>query len=301
MRTNERLTNAYETAKKLDIDETSRLVFFSDTHRGDDSISDEFTRNQSIMLAALNYYDKERYTYIEVGDGDELWEHPNFKHIRSAHTDIFTQLKHFYEENRMILLYGNHNIYLKNKEYVKQNYYQFYDQYKEQYEALFPGIEPVEALVLHHKKTEQQILVVHGHQGDTMNDQLWFINMFFLRYFWRFMHLVGFKNPSSPAKNQYKRHKIEKRYIKWIEKHKMMMICGHTHRLKYPKKGQLPYFNIGCAIHTKGVTCLEIIKEEVMIVQWRMLADNDGYFRIKRNIIRGPEKLTKFDLRKLGK
>ena len=33
--------------------------------------------------------------------------------------------------------------------------------------------------------------------------------MFLLRYFWKFMHVVGFENPSSPA-NMYRRHKVER-------------------------------------------------------------------------------------------
>ena len=73
MFTNRRLTEVFQSAAKYHIDKDSKYVFFSDLHRGDDSISDEFSRNQVIMMAAMEYYYDHGYTYVEVGDGDELW------------------------------------------------------------------------------------------------------------------------------------------------------------------------------------------------------------------------------------
>ncbi len=295
MRTDSRLTQAYKNAKVKYFDESSKYIFFSDIHRGDDSVSDEFTRNQNIYLRALNYYYKQGYECVEVGDGDELWEYPTFKHIRLAHTDIFIALKKFFDDHRLTILYGNHNIYLKSKRYVSENYYTFYDEYNQERVELFRDLEPYEALVLKQRNTDQEILVVHGHQGDFMNDQLWFVSMILMRYFWRFMHVVGFENPSSPARNLYKRHKVERAYKKWISKHKIMLICGHTHRPKYPKNNELPYFNTGCCIHTRGITGIEILDGKILMVDWRTAADDDGVVRIERIVVRGPEPIDKFD------
>lgn len=295
MNTDKRLTQAFHNAMRETFDKNSKYIFFSDVHRGDDSVSDEFARNQNIFLHALNYYYHNGYTYVEVGDGDELWEYPTFKHIRLAHTDIFVVLKKFFDANRFILLYGNHNIYLKSQTYLSENYYHFYDEYKQERVELFKGLIAQEALVLQYKNTGQEILIVHGHQGDFMNDQFWRLSMLLMRYFWRFMHVVGFENPSSPARNLYKRHKVEKAYKKWIEKHKMMLICGHTHRPKYPKKDELPYFNTGCCIHTRGITGIEIIGGEILMVDWRIKANEEGLIRIDRMVVRGPEPIEQFD------
>lgn len=297
MFTNRRLTNAYRHALVKEFDHNSKYVFFSDLHRGDDSISDEFARNQTLMLSALRYYYDEGYTYVEAGDGDELWEHASFKHIRTAHTDIFSLLKEFFREERMIMLYGNHNIYLKNNMYVKRNYYSYYDEYREKQVALFPKLKPLEALVLKHKQTGQEILTLHGHQGDFLNDQFWIASMFLLRYFWKFMHLVGFRNPASPAKNQAKRHKIEKNYAKWIERNKIMLICGHTHRFKFPKKGQYPYFNTGCGIHTKGISCIEILGDKILLIQWRIVTNDQGILHVERRIVRGPRSIQAYQMK----
>lgn len=297
MFTDRRLTEAYSNAKLEYFNNKSKYIFFSDLHRGDDSVSDEFCRNQSLFLHALDYYFNQGYVYVEAGDGDELWEYPKFKHIRLAHSDVFLVIKKFFDDNRLIMLYGNHNIYLKNENFVKKNYYTYYDEYNQDYHELLKGVKPIESLVLKNSDTGQEILVVHGHQGDFMNDQFWMLAMFLLRYFWRFMHVVGFQNPSSPARNMYSRHKIEKNYKKWIETHKMMLICGHTHRPKFPKSEELPYFNTGCGIHTRGITGIEITDGKILMVDWRILADKDGILQIERHVMRGPEPIESFDFK----
>lgn len=296
MFTDKRLTRAYINAKVEYFDNQSRYIFFSDCHRGDDSVSDEFIRNQSIFVHALDYYFHNNYTYVEAGDGDELWEYANFRNIRLAHSDVFKVIRKFFEADRFILLYGNHNIFLKSKRYVKMNYHQFYDEHNQRRCNLFNGIIPYEALVLKHKKTGQEIFTVHGHQGDFMNDQLWYLSMLLLRYFWRFLHVVGFQNPSSPAKNFYKRHKVEKNYKKWICKHRIMLICGHTHRPKYPRKKELPYFNAGSCINSRCITGIEIIDGCILMVDWRVTANENGILQVKRTIVRGPEPIGTFDL-----
>ena len=240
------------------------------------------------FLHALNYYYKEGYEYIEVGDGDELWEYKNFSVIRLAHSDVFTVIKKFYDAGRFIMLYGNHNIFLKSKRFIKENYFQYYDEYNQIRVDLFRGLKPKEAIILKHKKTKQTIFVLHGHQGDIMNDQLWVFSMLLLRYLWRYLHIVGFGNPTSPARNLYKRHKVEKVYSRWIEKHKMMLICGHTHRPKFPKLDELPYFNTGCCIRTRGINGIEIVNGKIQMVDWRIAAGENGDLRIHRTVVRGP-------------
>lgn len=297
MFTDRRLTEAYLNAKVEYFNDKSKYVFFSDLHRGDDSVSDEFCRNQSLFLHALDYYFNQGYVYVEVGDGDELWEYSKFKHIRLAHSDVFLVIKKFFDDNRLIMLYGNHNIYLRDENFVKKNYYTYYDEYNQDYHDFLNGIKPIESLVLKNSSTGQEIFVLHGHQGDFWNDQFWIVAMFLLRYFWKFMHVVGFQNPSSPARNMYRRHKIEKNYKKWIESHEIMLICGHTHRPKYPKSEELPYFNTGCGIHTRSITGIEIVDGKILMVDWRILANKDGVLKVERHIMRGPEPIENFDFK----
>ena len=294
MNTDGRLMRAYNSAREIEFDDSSKLVFLSDVHRGDNSISDEFAHNQNIYYHALNHYYNEGYTYVEVGDGDELWEHSKFEHIRSAHSDVYWLLSKFYEVNRFVLLYGNHNMHFGNKTYVEKNLYEFYDEYLEEQGELFPGIEVHESVILKHKTTGQKVFVVHGHQGDMLNDQLWRMSMAWMRYFWRVMHVIGFRNPASPAKNRVKRHKIENSFSDFIKRHGIILVCGHTHRPRFPNPGEVPYFNDGCCVHPRGISGLEIVGGQIMLVDWRVRPNEKGSLYISKKIIRGPEPLTSY-------
>jgi len=297
MQTDKRLTRAYEKARVLPFDKDSKFIFFSDCHRGDASLSDEFSRNQNLFIHALDYYYHRGFTYIEVGDGDELWEHHRFRHIKKAHYDVFKRIKRFFDDDRLYILYGNHNIYLKNPDYVKKHYFHYYDDCNEETYEFLEGLEPLEALVLKSQESGQEFFVVHGHQGDLVNDQLWFFSMLSLKYFWRFLHAFGIRNPASPVKNAHKRHKIERNYSKWIQKHRHGLICGHTHRVKYPRTRDLPYFNTGSCIYPARITGLEMINATLQMVQWRIMVTSTGVLQVKREIIRGPEPVGKFDIR----
>ena len=73
-------------------------------------------------------------------------EHSNFKHIRLAHDEVYSLLK-VYDSGRLIMLYGNHNMF-EIQEIHRKNYYKFYDDYNEEEIELFPGIIMHEAVVL---------------------------------------------------------------------------------------------------------------------------------------------------------
>lgn len=299
MFTKQRLTGAYEGARVEPFDETTKYVFISDHHRGDGSLSDEFTRNRNIFQYALEYYYRNDFTYVEAGDGDELWEYQDVKYIKNAHPAIFSTIKQFFDEDRFIMMWGNHNIYLKDPSYVERHYYTNYDEYHETFYSFLEGLKPIEALVLKHTRTGQEILTVHGHQGDAPNDQFWVLTMLSLKYFWRFLHAFGIRNPSSPVKNISRRHKIEKNYSKWIAENKMMLICGHTHRFKYPRKNALPYFNTGCCVYPTIITAIELVGEEIQLVRWHVKSDEEGSLNVVRSVMRGPDNVKEFDLRDL--
>lgn len=296
MQTIKRLTNAFENAEVIEFDKDSKYIFLSDCHRGDGSHSDEFTKNQNLYLHALNYYYQNGFTYVEVGDGDELWEQPKFKFIKKAHHDVFEAIKKFHYHHKLIMIYGNHNMYLKDPEYVEKYYYTYYNEYREQRFDFLKNLKPVEAIILKHKGTKQEIFVLHGHQGDFSNDHIWRLTMLSLKYFWRFMHSFGVKNPASPVKNSHKRHKIERNYNKWIELHKKMLICGHTHRFKFPRNGDLPYFNTGCCIYPTTITGIEIVEDKVQIIRWKIRPNREGILKAKREVIRGPKLISEFDI-----
>ncbi|MBM3297382.1 MAG: hypothetical protein FJY83_07255, partial [Candidatus Aminicenantes bacterium] len=48
---------------RLPLDSRTRLVLFSDLHRGAGGAQDGFSANRSLFEAALEYYDRRRFTY----------------------------------------------------------------------------------------------------------------------------------------------------------------------------------------------------------------------------------------------
>ncbi|MDD2217799.1 MAG: serine/threonine protein phosphatase [Eubacteriales bacterium] len=294
MNTKGKLEKVYKYALNVEFDNSSKIVFFSDVHRGDDGSSDEFARNKHIYNYALNYYFKEDYTYVEIGDGDELWEQKNFEHIRNAHAVTFNRLKRFYDTGRMYMLFGNHNDRYRRPEAVKKDMYYVYDEYIGDHIDLFPGIKVHEALVFKHKDTNQEIFVVHGHQGDLLNDQLSSIAHFGVKFFWRFLHIVGFRYAASPAKSRRKRHKIEKNYSKWNKDNGKIIICGHTHRVRFPSPEEGAYFNSGCCMHPRGITCIELDEGQISLIAWRVHTMEDGTMYIRRTVLVGPEPIENY-------
>lgn len=297
MQTYKRLTEAYKNARIEYFNDSSKFIIFSDVHRGNGSHFDEFSKNQNVFRYALEYYFENGYTYIEAGDGDELWENPHAADIKNAHFHIFETIKKFNDENRLIMIYGNHNIYLKDMDYVREHYYTSYNEYKEANYEFLMDMVPVEAIVLKHIDTGQEILTLHGHQGDFLNDQFWFPTMVSLKYFWRYLHLFGIRNPASPVKNAFKRHKIERNFKKWIAINQKMLICGHTHRFKFPREDDLPYFNTGCCIYPTIITGIEISDGNIQLVRWKTEPNSNGFLKVNRMVLRGPKPIREFNIR----
>lgn len=115
-----RISKSFEGALRLPLNRNSKYVLISDCHRGVGNSNDNFLKNQNLYFAALQHYYKAGYTYIELGDGDELWENRSMKQIIETHSNVFFLLSRFHEQNRLYMLYGNHDMVKKNNRYTKK-------------------------------------------------------------------------------------------------------------------------------------------------------------------------------------
>ena len=68
------ISQAFKKAKKVPLKKEDKYIFFSDLHKGDNSYADDFAQNMAIYNHALKHYFDKDYTYVELGDGIELWE-----------------------------------------------------------------------------------------------------------------------------------------------------------------------------------------------------------------------------------
>ena len=123
-----KLDKKFEKSQRIPIDNNTKIVIMSDCHRGAGDNLDNFIKNQTIYEAALLYYYNSGFTYIELGDGDEMWEVKNYQDIIEVNLDVFKQLKKFYETNRLIMIYGNHDISKKSKTILEKYFYKYYNK-----------------------------------------------------------------------------------------------------------------------------------------------------------------------------
>ena len=294
MDAHEKINRVYNTAKKIPINDSSKIVLISDCHRGDASWSDDFSKNQNIYFYALTHYYNGNYTYIELGDGDELWENKHMSQIKAAHTDVFWLLSLFYSEGRFFSLYGNHDIVKKNKRFVYDNLTTYYDEREKKDKALFPGINIYEGLLLHYTETNDNIFLIHGHQGDLLNDTLWPVARFLVRYIWRPLDMFGVNNPTSPAQNYSRKEKVTRRLYNWAKREGKMLIAGHTHRPAFPEPGKTLYFNDGSCVHPRCITAIEIADGSIMLVKWCIHTRKDASLFVAREILAGPVLLKEY-------
>ncbi len=294
MHLDNRLKKVFNSSMEVVFNDYDRFVFVSDCHRGDGTWADNFSKNQNIFFAALTYYYHNKYTYIEIGDGDELWENKKFLDILNMHKDAFWLLSRFYDANRLYFIYGNHDIVKRDKKFVAENLYRYFDRREKQYIPLFEDIRVHEGLVLRHQNSGIRIFVVHGHQVDFFNDRLWPLARFLSRYLWRPLESFGIKDPASPAKNYEKKQSIDHKLIQWVRKENIMLIAGHTHRPMFPEVGEPAYFNDGSCVHPRCITAIEIEYGYIRLIKWSVKTKNDGSLYIGKDILAGPRRLMDY-------
>jgi UDP-2,3-diacylglucosamine pyrophosphatase LpxH len=282
------LNRVVRASKEIPFDNTSRLVFFSDCHRGDCTHKDAFAPNEMLFLHALEHYYRQGFSYFEVGDGDELWQNRRFHDILRAHWAVFDILHRFDRQGRLHMITGNHDVFQRLQHTVSKD-----------------GMSSEEGLLLRNRTSGQRILVTHGHQADIVSDRLSPVARFAVRYIWRHMQdwritghfrdrahrqmqLAGL---SSAEITTQRIGTIEKRLMNWIDASRQMTICGHTHRARAAVPGMPPYFNTGSFVTPGEATGLEIQGGEICLVRW---SAHPVTGQIHREVLTPPRRLTAY-------
>lgn len=291
---NKRLSQVLSSSIRIPFDDNSRIIIMSDCHRGDGGFSDNFSNNQNIFFAALQYYYERDFTYIELGDGDELWECRNIDLIINTHSDAFWLMSQFYREGRFHMLYGNHDMVKRDPKYSKTKCKSFFCDSSNSHIPLFPGIKLNEGLILDYRHRPCQIFLTHGHQADILNDSFWRLSRFLVRYLWRPLELIGIRDPTSAAKNSERKSKVERRLASWSDKNNQMIITGHTHRPVFPKPGEILYFNDGSCVHPRCITGIEITNGSLSLVKWAVMTRHDRSLFVGRELLEGPVRIDDY-------
>ncbi|MGD9567984.1 MAG: metallophosphoesterase [Sedimentibacter sp.] len=289
-----RVSRVYTKSEEIIFDDESKFIIMSDCHRGDGSWSDSFSRNQNIYFAALSYYLGKNYTYIELGDGDELWEYRNMDDIVHQHSDAFWLMKNFYKNNSLYMIFGNHDMVKKNNEFVEKYLFKYLSERHNEYFDLFKNIKIHEGLILKHKESGNEIFLLHGHQVDFLNSDLWKIARFLVRYFWRPLENLCIKDVTRTAKNYKKKNDVARRLTEWVIKENRMLIAGHNHRPMFPEPGEPPYFNDGSCVHPRCITGIEIINGSIALIKWSVKSNKLGELKVEKDILAGPKKIVNY-------
>ena len=310
---NKKITKAFANALVLPLNSSSRYVLFSDCHRGCGNANDNFLKNELLYLAALrNYYEKE-FIYIELGDGDELWENRSIEKIKEMHPKSFAMLSKFYQKGQFYSLYGNHDMIKKESDFSKQSFSSYYHNELFCRCPLFPSMPFYESIILRGEGGYKDIYLLHGHQASLLNSTFWKLSRFLVRYLWSPLERIGILDPTSAANNYSIKKKTEQRLSQWkpdelnpvlqndmhktvsstkkqvtdeppasIQKH--ILISGHTHRPMIASANS-SYCNTGSVIHPFGITCIEIEDGMISLVKWSHQINQNQYIHVGREVL----------------
>ncbi len=262
-----------------------RLVVMSDLHRGVGNESDNFARNQMVFLSALQYYYREEYGYLELGDTDELWENKSMDAIIREYAEIFRLLGAFYKRGRLYMVYGNHDEEKKNKKKIHAAWCRMEASCIGGSCPLFPDFSAQEGYIIEQKGSGREFLALHGHQGDFFNDALSPVSKFLVRHIWGPLETIGMKNPGERSIYQKARSRQEKRLMDWADKRRMGLVAGHTHQPCAPCDATQFYYNCGCGVKNGYLTALEFDKEKVSLVKWQVAPDLCGVLTVKKEVL----------------
>jgi len=212
-----RLTELYKSTdqnvvKNLPLNANTKYALFSDLHLGDGGEADIFFHNKDIMVAALEYYKKNGYSIILLGDIEELWQF-NFVYIYEKYNKSIYKLLRSFQTNKVHRIFGNHDCDWKR-----------------------PPTDPIlcnkeiqngapEAI-----KLGDEIFLVHGHQGDKTCDRKTWESRYLARKLKSLVpagKVVGVSNRLA-TKSQIPGNR-EKLYYDWAKENNVFLICGHTH------------------------------------------------------------------------
>jgi UDP-2,3-diacylglucosamine pyrophosphatase LpxH len=299
----ESLKKLYDSSEKIQLDNDSRLVIFSDLHMGDGSSTDDFLNNSELFTTAVQqYYAKNKYSLVLNGDVEEL-QRNDLDEVEEAWESVYQIFDQFDARSEFYKTIGNHDLKLKVLEKPFRNYKQL------------NGIR--------FQFGENDLFLFHGHQASKRYQRHNRLIGFTLKYF---ANPLGIRN-YSVAHSSKKQYKIERRVYDFSTQMKVASIIGHTHRplfeslnkverikfkieelcrefvkskgkrsellkeslgvLKdelqqqptseferfsnyiYNQTFHIPcLFNSGCVIGKRGMTCLEIENGHISLVHW---------------------------------
>jgi predicted phosphodiesterase len=270
----------------LSLKENSRIIIFSDHHRGAKNGADDFMKAETSYLAALDYYFENKFQYISLGDSEELWEN-TLSQVKKNNTLTFEAEKRFILKDKFFKVFGNHDLYWDNSPIASQQLKAIYGKKLRVFEgiilekdnkeehtqkektnnpfSIFKIKSGAEDEVLPIANCPLTIFLTHGHQGDASSDGNWF-SKFFVANIWAPLQSYLRINFNTPAYDEDLKTAHNLIMYEWSAKYKsLVLITGHTHQpvfesLTHPEK---LYKQLGDAIKANRGDEVKQIEEEI--------------------------------------
>jgi hypothetical protein len=170
----------------------------------------------------LAYYEEKKYTLVVLGDVEELWEE-DAGDVLAAYPEVFSSEAQFYDEGRLMRVYGNHD-----------DFWHYQANVAAHLDPTYPGIEPVDGVVLAFARDGApvgELLLVHGNQGVFELGLISEISRIAVRWFWRTFQILTGKGRTTPAQDACLRGRHDTCMYNWAdEQTALILIAGHTHR-----------------------------------------------------------------------
>lgn len=307
---NKSLSTLYNSSKKIKSKRikvlntdllTGRFIIFSDQHKGNRSWADDFRASEKNYITALSHYNNNGYTFINLGDSEELWKFTP-QQIFPANKEVFAAEAAF-QSKRYYKTFGNHDLIWKNRLDVMM-------LLKNSFKMPLPVYEGI-VLRSSSAGSKLDIFLTHGHQGDLMSDNN-ALSTWIVAHIWLPLQRYLRININSPSKDFSLRNKHNKMMYDWSSRQKhLLLITGHTHNpvfasgkyFDHPSNkidtGETmdaikpSYFNTGCCCFSDGdITGIEIEGGYIRLIKWygeeaepkRIVLEEIGFSKLLRDL-----------------
>lgn len=219
----ENLEKLFNQCPEIEINDSDKIVIFSDFHLGGRKKRDDFLPNSKIFSHILqNYYYKNNFKLILNGDIEEL-QRVSLPTIYKKWNDLYSQFNQFRDRGDLYKIIGNHDwalLLLKNTIHFKND---------DINHDILPGLK------LNYKNNT--LFVLHGHQTSSYHGFKNTLVGLILRYI---AHPLMIKNIKRPYTN-IKKLKAEEKIYHYSKGKKILSIVGHTHRALFEGLSEADY------------------------------------------------------------
>ena len=282
-----------------------RFIIFSDQHKGIRDGGDDFRGAEKNYLAALSYYYSQEYSFVSLGDCEELWKNSPEK-VMKSNDACFLAENTFLAKNKYYRVFGNHDLIWKYLFQQRLFLRPVFGRKIKVYEGIL--------LRTSHNEQEFSIFLTHGHQGDLRGIGSPF-SIWVVANIWTPIQRYLGVSINTPATSFVLTDKHNAMMYDWsATQHRLILISGHTHKpvfasldhiekltnqlakariagesnliksleleinkkkAEYAGKKQIrrmarpSYFNSGCCCFEDGdITGIEIADGHIRLVKW---------------------------------